>query len=124
METTKYKADNIGIMSSTICLLHCIATPFIFITGSCAVSCCNNSPIWWRLIDFIFIIISFVAVYYAAKRNYKTWLKLSFYIAFTLLLLIVLNKHFLIIKTVDEIIYFPAALLIGLHIYNRKNCQC
>ena len=37
-----------------LCLVHCIATPFIFITQACTASCCAESPIWWQSIDYVF----------------------------------------------------------------------
>jgi len=59
----KQKPDSIGAIASTLCLIHCLATPFVFIAQSCTLTCCNGVPMWWGSIDYIFLIISFFTVY-------------------------------------------------------------
>jgi len=62
--TIKIHSDIIGIWSSGLCLIHCLATPFLFIAKSCSHTCCAASPTWWGTIDFIFLVISFIAIYF------------------------------------------------------------
>jgi|GEM_PF-3179353 len=47
-------ADFIGAMSSGLCLMHCLATPFLFIAKACTATCCADTPSWWQLIDYLF----------------------------------------------------------------------
>ena len=42
-------SDSIGALASSLCLVHCVATPFIFVVQSCAASCCASAPAWWSL---------------------------------------------------------------------------
>lgn len=117
-------ADNIGMASSSLCLVHCIITPFIFIAQACTASCCADSPVWWRAIDFLFLIISFTAVYFAAKNTSKEWVKVIFYILFGVLSFFIINEHFGNLHLHRLFLYTPAFLLFALHLYNKKYCQC
>ena len=47
-------SDSIGALASTLCLVHCLATPFIFVVQSCAASCCASAPAWWICFDYFF----------------------------------------------------------------------
>lgn len=117
-------ADNIGMASSTLCLIHCILTPFIFIAHACAASCCAAAPGWWKAIDLLFLIVSFIAVYYSARTTSKKWLKVAFYGVFTLFSLLLLNEYVPFINVSRYAMYITAGLLAGLHFYNRRYCNC
>ncbi|WP_408031763.1 MerC domain-containing protein [Tenacibaculum xiamenense] len=116
-------SNNIGIISSSLCFVHCLATPFIFIAKTCTVTCCESSPIWWRLIDLLFLLISFYAVYSASKITNKIWIKIALYLTWIVLLAIILNEYLHFIPLFEEAIYFPSILLIGLHFHNKKHCK-
>lgn len=53
--------DSIGIISSTLCLVHCIATPLLIALGFGYFS----TP----FITYIFLIIAFIAIYKTTKNN-------------------------------------------------------
>ena len=55
--------DSVGIIASTLCMIHCIGTPFIFIAKACSATCCSEAPLWWVIIDYIFLFISFSQLY-------------------------------------------------------------
>ncbi|HBI40215.1 MAG TPA: MerC domain-containing protein [Tenacibaculum sp.] len=116
--------NNLGIASSALCFVHCMATPFIFLAKTCSATCCDSSPVWWRLIDFLFLLISFYAVYSASKATSKQWIRIALYGTWVGLLLIILNEYFHFIPLFEEAILFPSILLIGLHIHNKKYCDC
>ena len=48
----KINSDIIGASASTLCTIHCLATPFIFFASTCTQSCCASAPSWWVWIDF------------------------------------------------------------------------
>ena len=116
-------ADSLGMASSSLCLVHCVATPFIFIAQVCTASCCAGSPVWWKAIDFIFLVISFVAVFFAAKSSSKRWIKGSLYVLFAFLSFFIFNEHAGNLQLHRIFLYVPAFLLFGLHLYNKKYCQ-
>lgn len=118
------KVDYLGIVAGFLCLIHCIATPFIFIVKSCATTCCASTPIWWHAIDYIFLFVSFLAIYHSTKNTQKTWVKNAFWVNWAALLFIIANEKLELIYLAKEIIYIPSALIVILHIYNLKYCQC
>ncbi len=116
--------DTIGMSSSSLCLIHCIITPFIFITQACSMSCCASSPIWWRSLDFFFLIISFIAVLFASKLSTIRWVKASFYVLFIVLAFTTINHHAPFINLPRQLNYAAAFWLFALHMYNRKYATC
>ena len=122
----KTKADSIGIVASGLCLIHCIATPFLFIAKACTASCCASAsvPSWWKLIDYLFLVISFLAIYYATKKLTKKWVQLALWGAWIILLFTVLNETLGFISIPESFIYFPALSIVILHFYNHKYCTC
>jgi hypothetical protein len=116
--------DVIGIFSSVLCMIHCVSTPFLFIAKTYSVSSCAVAPIWWQLIDYLFLIISFFAVYSVSKNSSVKWLKTSFWITWVVLLLVILNHTFDLFHLHSSLIYIPAFVIVTLHFYNFKYCKC
>ena len=116
--------DNVGIVASSLCMIHCIGTPILFIAKACSTSCCSEAPIWWQLIDYLFLIISFVAIYFATKNTNHYWIKIAFWITWFILLLSILNHTFQIIEAPKHFIYIPSSAVIILHFYNQRFCKC
>jgi len=121
---TKQKSDELGAMASGLCLMHCVATPFIFLVQSCTVTGCSEAPIWWRFIDYLFLIISFFAIYRTTQTTSSTWMKPALWGSWGLLCFIILNEKMSWFSIPEYAIYIPAMGLIALHLYNRKYCQC
>jgi len=124
MTLTNQKSDNIGAIASTLCLIHCIATPLLFLAQSCSVTCCSRSPAWWSSLDYFFLIISFLSVYQSTQNTSKNWLKSALWISFICLFIVVINEKISLFYMNDNLLYIPAILLITLHLYNRKYCKC
>ena len=124
MRGNAFKTDTIGIMASTLCMVHCIATPFIFFAKTCSDTCCSASPTWWKWIDILFLVISLFAVYHAAKHTSKKWVKPAMWISWTLLFLILANEYLQLLFIFENAIYIPAISLVALHFYNLKYCRC
>ena len=64
------KSDSLGVAASGLCLIHCIATPFLFAIQPLIVYA-DGAPIWWKSLDYFFLLISFFAVYQSAKNTSK-----------------------------------------------------
>ena len=124
MKTSAIPLDSVGIVAGTLCMIHCIATPFLFIAKACSSVCCADTPIWWQLIDYAFLIISFIAIYFITKKSTLSWIKIAFWISWFLLLVTLLNHTFMIISAPEYFIYIPASAIIILHFYNIKFCKC
>jgi len=120
----KNNSDFIGAFASGLCLIHCIATPFIFIAQTCSATCCVEAPKWWTAIDILFIGISFFAVYWSAKNSSKSWMVNALWMSWIGLCFVILNEKLQLLSLPESIIYVPAVALVGLHLYNKKYCQC
>ena len=118
------KPDYLGAAASTLCLLHCLATPIVFIASACSATCCADTPVWWQLIDYAFLAVSFIAITVAAKNSTKNWMGKALFASWTLLLLAVMNESFDIYEFPEMFVYLPAFSMIGLHLYNQRYCQC
>lgn len=118
------KSDLIGAFASGLCLIHCVATPFLFVVQACSSTCCTSTPGWWQAIDYIFLIISFFAIGQSTRLTSQQWVKYALWSVWGVLLLIIVNEKMEWMRIAKEGIYIPALLLIVLHLYNRKYCRC
>ena len=122
------RSDILGAIASSLCLIHCLATPFIFIAQAGAVGHHHHhgeaAPLWWHSVDFIFLVISFLAVYYSALNTRLKWMPIALYVSWGLLALFILNEKFHLLHLDHIFILVPAISLVGLHLYNRKYCGC
>ena len=122
---TRPKSDVIGAMASGLCVLHCLATPFLFIAQTCSVSdCCNSGPVWWSAIDYLFVGITFFAVYHSSKSTSQDWVKYDLYTTWVMLTFLVLNEKLGFLPIAEYWKYLTAFGLISVHMYNLKFCQC
>lgn len=124
MKANTLKADTTGIIASTLCMIHCIATPFIFLAQSCTISCCSDAPSWWKWIDVAFLLISLFAIAHTSKQTTKIWVKSALWISWSLLLIIILNEQLQLLSLFKNAIFIPALMLVALHLYNLKYCKC
>ena len=123
MIVLKHQSDTIGALASTFCLVHCIATPFIFIAQSTALNCCEGAPVWWRFMDYFFLVISFIAVYKSTQNTFKSWVKPALWGSWFFLFAIIMNEKMAWFALNEKLIYFPAIALISLHLYNKRYCS-
>lgn len=117
------KSDIIGSSASFLCLIHCIATPFLFVAQAEISGHSDTYPMWWGLLDIVFLVISYFAVWWSSNSTSKRWIRYALWISWVALAIIVLNEKLEIVHLPEAVIYLPAISLIGLHIYNRKYCN-
>ena len=120
------KSDILGAIASSLCLIHCLATPFLFIAQASAHGHHHHeaAPLWWQSVDYIFLAISFVAVYYSASKTNLNWMPVALYSSWALLALFILNEKLHLFHLDHLFIFIPAIGLVSLHLYNRKYCGC
>jgi len=119
------KSDIIGIAASTLCFLHCLATPLLFVNHITVSSIESIYPLWWGTLDMIFLLISFFAVYWSTLNTSKTWIKYAFWFSWLLLSLIIMVEKLELWHLSEMAIYPPTIGLIMLHFYNRRYyCSC
>jgi len=117
------KSDIIGSTASFLCLIHCIATPFLFVAQAEIIGHGEAHPAWWGFLDIVFLVISYFAVWWSSKTTSKSWIRYALWISWGVLTLIILNEKLSLVPLPEVAIYAPAISLIVLHLYNRKHCQ-
>ena len=117
------KSDELGAISSFLCIIHCIATPVVLtllpISSGTQIGRQNR----WSWLDIIFLLISSTAVFWAVQRSPKLWLRISMIVSLLVLGLFIVNERFIGIEFPFDMVYFPAFALIVLHLVNRNRCH-
>ena len=124
MKSIIYKPDSIGSIASILCLIHCIATPFIFITQACTMSCCAGTPTWWQSMDYVFVVISFFAILRSTQTSSNKTIKIALWITWFLFFISIMNKAIQLLYINQNFTYATGITLALLHLYNLKYCQC
>lgn len=120
----KQKSDLIGALASFLCMVHCMITPLLFIASVCSKSCCASAPSWWIWLDFFFLLISFFAVYRSTQITIKPWMKVALWISWVVLFTAILIEQSSFLFFSEYFKYMATFMLITLHLYNLKYCQC
>lgn len=120
----KMSSDLIGATASTLCTIHCMATPFLFFASTCTKSCCVSAPLWWIWIDYAFLFISLFAVYKSTKSTSKFWIKLVLWGSWIALSSFIFMEQNTQLNSSDYYKYSAALSLAFFHVYNLKYCQC
>ena len=118
------KSDITGASASGLCIIHCATTPILFLANLSVLPCCETIPLWWHLLNYLFLTVSFIAVMSAVKKSTKAWLGIAFIVSWTFLFLAILVETFKIVIIPEVFNYIPAFCLIALHLYNRNYCTC
>jgi len=124
MSISLRKPDTIGAIVSTLCVVHCLLTPLLFVAQSYTATHSHEAPFWWKNLDYLFILISVIAVYESTKKSTNKLIKAGLWMSWIMLFLLILNEKLVWIE-LDEIITYSVALTLSiLHIYNLNYCQC
>lgn len=118
------KPDAFGALASTLCIIHCLATPLLFIAQTCAMGGCETAPVWWKSLDYLFLMISFIAIYRSTKTTSKNVMKYALWLCWVALFLLIVNEKTQWVSLSETFTYFIAFTLAALHIYNMNYCQC
>ena len=124
MNISLRKPDTIGAIVSTLCVVHCLLTPLLFVAQSYTATHSHEAPFWWKNLDYLFILISVIAVYESTKKSTNKLIKAGLWMNWIMLFLLILNEKLVWIE-LDEIITYCVALTLSmLHIYNLNYCKC
>ena len=124
------KSDIIGAIASVLCLIHCLATPLLFVVQSGMEHHDDHGhhhghgADWWAFLDVALIAIGLLAIYRTSKTTSLKWLRAALYTFWSILVLIILNEKLHVVHVPHEVIYIPTLALAGLHIYNYRYCEC
>ena len=124
MNISTIKPDSIGALASSLCLIHCLATPFLFVAKTCTDTCCDSSPAWWFFVDYMFLIISCWAVYQSTQNTSKKFMKPLLWGLWSLLFFAIVNEKLLWVVMSKNVTYTIAISLALVHLYSLRYCQC
>lgn len=112
------KSDNVGIISSVLCLIHCLLLPVAISAMSVANQHLHEDL---EFMDYIFWGLSLVAVYYSVRQTTHTKVRLAFYLAGLLFTAGILFKE--VLPFGEAWAYAGSVCLILTHTYNMRYCK-
>ncbi len=124
LKLTHKRSDVLGVLSSSFCLIHCLITPSIFIAQVEMQSYSNRWTLWWTMMSFIFITLSFLAVYFSTKNTSKKNIRPFFWTFWGILSIMTINEAFELSHIPEVYSYAVAVALILTHFYSLRYCQC
>ena len=122
MVLTTKNSDYIGAIAGVLCIIHCIITPLLFLIN--AELATKQALFALQFIGYVFLIISFFAVYRSALNTTNNTVKVLFFLLWGALLFLILNESFGAFRIAETFTFISAFYLSALHIYNIKYCQC
>ncbi|MFK7755861.1 MAG: MerC domain-containing protein [Flavobacteriales bacterium] len=124
MKIALKKSDTFGALASGLCMVHCFITPFVFIAQTCSATCCDSAPAWWRWIDYVFLIISFFAVYSSSRNSGNNFIKKALWISWSALFIILVNLQLKLVPIPGFLKHISALSLVTFHLYNLRQSSC
>ena len=80
------KPDGYGALASILCVIHCLTTPLFFMIYASTIGDYEKTAVWWKSLDFIFLTISFFAIYRSTQTTSKKIMKYALWLNWSLLL--------------------------------------
>ena len=117
-------SDRIGAISSGLCMLHCFATPFLFLSQSSLIIISVEFTLTWFILNYVFLFISFIAIYHSVKNSTNRFIRIFLYLFWVVLSGLIINESLELFSIPEAATYFSASSLICLHIYNLRYCRC
>ena len=118
------RSDSYGAIASTLCLIHCLTTPFIIIFFNYAQLVTTNYLGIWKSLDLVFLLTSLLMVHFSVKNTSKNFMKYIFWCSWSILFFLIMNEKLELIHLPEFMTYCSAIFLTIVHIYNLKFCQC
>ncbi len=125
----KIDADLLGALASGLCAVHCAATPLLFAAHASAHFGQHVAgeeaalPWYWAVLDWAFLLLAFVAIYYTSKQVAAPWVKWGMWAAWSVIALTILSESLHWHLWGHLPMYAGAFALIGLHLYNHRQCR-
>ncbi|MHA7877887.1 MAG: MerC domain-containing protein [Bacteroidota bacterium] len=120
---SRLKTAYVGALASLLCLIHCMATPFLFLVKTYSNTCCVDAPGWWQAIDYVFLAVSGLSIYYATKERTSNWVRVALWSAWIVLSLGIMNKTIDVVPLPRQFIYCFSLVIVVLHLYNQRYYQ-
>ncbi len=132
-KTKNINSDIIGALSAFVCIIHCAIVPILmafhsfhyvgdalashdYHAGHSHSSIFEHSH--WHSLDYFFIVITLVAVYFATRKSVVSWISVSLWSAASLFVISILLKE--TVAETEYIAYLASGLLIIFHFLNQR----
>lgn len=109
------KADVVGIVASSVCIIHCLLTPFVAVLFS------GILKEKYELLNFVFLLVSLISVVLSVRSSKHNLFKGLFIYFWVQLSVALVFEDVNIIFTL--MMYFAAIGLIVTHVLNIKHCK-
>ena len=119
---TKYN-DLLGIWASLLCTIHCYLTPFLFVIYPLRDAPSDHGHVHWMMFDYVFLGISFFAVYVSAKHTTHSIIRILLWVSWILFGAGILLESMFHIGIGSWMKYLGSFSLIICHFYNRRHCR-
>ena len=121
MKTFSFKSSDLwGAAASSLCLIHCVMTPVLFVSHSLGDSFHEGEvSLIWKATELLFLLISGWAVVKAAGKNIKDILFWIFWLSWTVLAASVILEWCEIPSGGDITKYSAGSVLITAHAYRH-----
>ena len=118
-EKVSTASDRAGITSAVLCTIHCLVIPVLFLLKfSFTDSSPLNLPSWWEQLDYVFLLVSFLAVYHSANHTPTRQIKISLWVFWAILAIsIIFQAH------LHWMAYIASAGLVITHFINIRNIK-
>lgn len=122
MRKYRYYYDYLGIVSSGVCLVHCLATPILMLIQAYYKTGLNVSDQEeLRYLDYVFVSVCFLAVYFTTKEEVSRKINTVFWLFFLFFALSILFEDDF--QYLNFVGYFSSFGLIITHLINIKKCK-
>jgi hypothetical protein len=113
-------SDKTGITSAVLCTVHCLIIPILFLVkfwwsdkGIIVLL-----PAWWEKLDFLFLLISFLAVYHSASHTPVKNIRILLWLFWAILAVSIIFA-----TPLHWLAYIASAGLIGTHLFNIRRIR-
>lgn len=114
--------DFVGVIASLLCLIHCIVTPFLFLSSVLIVipphGHNDEFPLIWSALEICFLALSYWSVRQTSRKTNLSWISYALHIAWSLLAVSVLFELADIHVLGEFLKYASTSFLIVLHFYH------
>ncbi len=130
-------SDFIGAVSAFLCIIHCAIVPIlmgvhsIYYAGDVLASTSHTEHSHssleffnlfegshWHSLDYFFIVITLIAVFFATRKSLVSWIKVGLWSCASLFIISILLEEYVI--GIEYLAYLASALLIVFHVLNQR----
>lgn len=118
-------SDFLGISASGLCAIHCAITPLFFAAKPLLYSTSserNNHIGLWASLDYIFLILSLLAVWYSSVHTKHKTIKWALWLPWLIFSIGIISEQ-LNLENGIWLMYFGSISLILAHLKNYRYCK-